>query len=1001
MLKHANDISKDNYKCKYYDESNIDSLVKQHHESALKATHANISSIAKNGLDLAAYLTSLKINFDIIMLTETRQTTVGIIEFYFPDYEIYLDNPNSLKGGACILIRKNTFKNVKLVQDNKLNLKNKCKCIHCEIDNVWVSLEINNYSAILGCIYRHPKAENGISHFIENLNEAMKSINDNTLTVIAGDININLIKTENANTEQYINTILQNSFIPCITIPTRVTYHSASIIDHILLKTPRNLIHTKVSAGNLITDISDHLPNVLFMDLAVKSTKERPLIRLFTPQKIAEYLDKYKYEKPLITYENSININDNNLQNTYVELDKNFLDLFNKYFPLIRQSRKQFKDKPYVTSGIKESIKSRNALYKTYMANPTDINEQIWKNKKNRIVDILRKSESDYYANIINNHAESGKMLWKTMGNILNKTKTNHSTIDKIKTGNLISNDPQEITGNINDYFCTIGEELANKFKNSGSNEFIKYLGDPCQQSVLLSRVTEDEIMNEINKLKQNKSPGQDEFTARFLKISSNMIVPILCEIFNLSIKTGEYPDPLKIAKVIPIFKKGDPSLASNYRPISVLSCINKMYEKILFRRLYNFLEKYNILYEFQFGFRQGHSTEHALVEIVDKMKQAIDNNELTCGLFLDLSKAFDTVNHEILLYKLDHYGIRGPALKLIKNYLTNRKQFVKIGKNKSELRLISCGVPQGSVLGPLLFILYINDLHKACSTGNIRIFADDTNVFFKCKDINEITRIGSLLMTQLHQWFKSNKLTLNAEKSNFVVFRSKRKNLTNIPDQLQFENQKIDRKNSVKYLGVTLDEHLTWNEHILDLCNKLKRHFKTFYCIRRYLNKEQVKSIYYALIYSRIKYGITVYGSASKNLIAKIQTLQNKLMKVLLGKKYRYSTDSLHNELEILKVPDIAKVNTLAFIHNYFHDKLPKLFKNYFTVFNEIHAINTRGSTNNIIIDRHNSNVGHSTMKVRGAKLWNNIDADKKKIKNVKHFRKQIKSAILPYQDD
>ena len=425
MLKHANDISKGNYKCKYYDESNIDSLVKQHHASALKATHTNISSIAKNGLDLATYLTSLKINFDIIMLTETRQTTVGIIEFYFPEYEIYLDNPNTIKGGACILIRKDTFKNVKQIKDNKLNLKNKCKCTNCEIDNVWVSLEINNMPAILGCVYRHPKAENGISHFNENLNEAMKSIHDNTLSIIAGDFNINLIKTENANTEQYTNTILQNSFIPCITIPTRVTYHSASIIDHILLKTPRNLIHTKVSAGNLITDISDHLPNILFMDLAIKSINERPLIRLFTPQKISEYLEKSKNEKPLISYENNININDNNLQNTYMELDTNFLELFNKYFPLIRQSRKQFKDKPYVTSGIKESIKSRNALYKAYIANPTEANETIWKQKKNRIVDILRKSESDYYATIINNHAESSKMLWKTMGNILNKTKLN------------------------------------------------------------------------------------------------------------------------------------------------------------------------------------------------------------------------------------------------------------------------------------------------------------------------------------------------------------------------------------------------------------------------------------------------------------------------------------------------------------------------------------------------------------------------------------------------
>ena len=181
-------------------------------------------------------------------------------------------------------------------------------------------------------------------------------------------------------------------------------------------------------------------------------------------------------------------------------------------------------------------------------------------------------------------------------------------------------------------------------------------------------------------------------------------------------------------------------------------------------------------MYEFQYGFRKGHSTEHALIEIVDKIKLAIDSNELTCGIFLHLSKAFDTVNHDTLLYKLDHYGIRGPANNLLKSYLSNRKQFVKIGKHKSKLKEITCGVPQGSVLGPLLFILYINDLHKACTTGNTRIFADDTNIFFKCKDIKEITTIGSQLMTQLQNWFKANKLTLNSQKSNFIVFRSKKK---------------------------------------------------------------------------------------------------------------------------------------------------------------------------------------------------------------------------------
>ena len=285
---------------------------------------------------------------------------------------------------------------------------------------------------------------------------------------------------------------------------------------------------------------------------------------------------------------------------------------------------------------------------------------------------------------------------------------------------------------------------------------------------------------------------------------------------------------------------------------------------------------------------------------------------------------------------------------------------------------------------------------------GNIRIFADDTNIFFKCKDTKDITRIGCLLMTQLNQWFKANKLTLNADKSNFVVFRSKQKKLENIPDQIKFENLSINRSNSIKYLGVILDEHLTWNEHINDLCNKLKRHFKTFYCIRRFLNREQIKTIYYALIYSRIKYGITVYGTACKNQIAKIQTLQNRLLKVLLTRGYRYSTNSLHNELEVLKVTDIAKVNSLTFVYNYFNNKLPNIFDNYFTVFNEVHRINTRGSKNQIIIiNMHNSNNGGSTMKVRGAKLWNNTGAKIKRLKNVKNFRKQVKDSILPYPKD
>ena len=236
-----------------------------------------------------------------------------------------------------------------------------------------------------------------------------------------------------------------------------------------MLKTPKNLIHTKVSAGNLITDISDHLPNILLIDLVVKISKERPFIRLFTPNTITKYENNVINENPIITYENNTNINNNNLHNTYTECNSNLLGILNKYFPLIRQSRKQFKDKPHITNGIKESIKSRNSLFKKYIDNPSETNETNWKNKRNRVVDIIRKAEADYYASFIKQHSDNSKQLWKTFGNILKKTKTKHNTINKLTLNNKSITDTQTITSEFNDFFCTVGEKLAGRFENNGN----------------------------------------------------------------------------------------------------------------------------------------------------------------------------------------------------------------------------------------------------------------------------------------------------------------------------------------------------------------------------------------------------------------------------------------------------------------------------------------------------------------------------------------------------
>ena len=988
MRDHVNGFSKDNYTCNYVDENSILNISNKHIPSCLKIFHLNIESFKANGKELSIYLKCLCLKFDIICLTEVRHTTVGIIDREFPEFHIFIDLPTTAKGGVALLLRKDKFSHITEIDRNSNQyLQNTCGCSKCQIESKWISCKSNDQNLIIGGIYRHPKGD--VDHFNNALKNTISHINDNTLAVVLGDTNIDLLQENDTKANAYLNNFFEKNFIPCITLPTRITDHSATLIDHIFIKCPKKIIQNKCSSGNLITDLSDHLPNFTFFDFKVQTPKNRPFTRLFTQSKIDNFTAALASEPALI---NSSELTDTNT--SYNNFNANYLQLFDKYFPLVRQSKKSFKDKPYITSDIKDSIKSRNKLYKKHLNNPDNIEIKAeWKRCRNKTSELIKKEEESYYKNIINSHKNSSQALWKTFGKVLNNKKIKHSKIGSLDVNGEIQTNPGAIANSFNNFFSEIGEKLANKFSNQNNSEFAKYLGSPVQHSMFFHSISESEINEVISDLKNSNSTGYDDYNTKFIKLSSPLLAPALEKIFNLSINTGVYPDSLKIAKVIPIFKNGSKSSVNNYRPISILSPINKIFEKIIYSRLIKYIDKYNLLYKYQYGFRKNHSTEHALIELMDQIKLNIGKNKMSCGIFIDLSKAFDTVDHKILLSKLEHYGIRGTTLDLLKSYLSNRSQYVQIEKSKSETRFVSCGVPQGSVLGPLLFLLFINDLPLCCPSGKVRIFADDTTIFFHSDSIENIIETASIIMTQLTRWFNANKLTLNAEKSSFTLFRSGRKKISNIPDYIEFLDNQIRRTTHIKFLGVTIEENLSWNLHINEICNKLKRLFHIFYNIRDYLSKENIKTIYYTLIYSRIKYGITLFSQAGSSKLKKIQTLQNQLLKVLLKKEYRYSTNELHKSLDILKVNDIAEQEIATFVHKYFLNKLPPVFNDYFKTLAQQHQRNTRNGHYLLSILSHKTDIPSSSMRISGAKVWNNLNINLKNIPTVKNFRNEFKS--------
>ena len=415
--------------------------------------------------------------------------------------------------------------------------------------------------------------------------------------------------------------------------------------------------------------------------------------------------------------------------------------------------------------------------------------------------------------------------------------------------------------------------------------------------------------------------------------------------------------------------------------------------EKIVQSRLTHFIDQEKILNDNQFGFRKNLSAELAIHELTDKISRAIDDHKITVGIFLDLSKAFDTVNHNILLDKLEHYGIRGTPLTWFKSYLTNRVQYVSIDDESSAHLLVRCGVPQGSILGPLLFILYINDL-QAVTDLDLIMFADDTNIFATGLTKNAMVGKLNLDLNLISDWFAANLLSLNLNKTCYMIFGNKQ-NL-NLDLDIRINNQKLIRTYETKFLGVIITTDLKWGRHVDMIVNKMSKVVGIFRKIRYKLNSVVLKQLYHTLLEPYITYCSSIWASPHKTVkLNRVLLLQKSAIRIISHSHYIAHTNPLFSSLKILKVYDIAKTAILVLMHKSRNNTLPHKFQTYFQLTSQIHSYCTRGAEK-YAIPYARTRCRSNSIQVIGPRLWNLLPSTLQEIKTLQRFKLKLKEFFI-----
>ena len=882
----------------------------------------------------------LDFKFDIICFSESK-----IIKGIPPKTDISIDGyqeplstpTESTKGGVLIYVRDGI--KAKPRPDLTVYRRKELESLFIEIVN---PREAND---IVGVIYRHPCMNPSIftDDYLKDIVDRLSS--ENKKVYIAGDFNFDLLNLSHSDTFDFFETMMSNFLLPVITIPTKINRASHTLIDNIFT----NNINPDTKTGNLEINLSDgHLPSFIVTPKQNQNhlpkkhnifTRDK---RNFNGDALLTDFRNNNWDEVIDLDKRDVNLS---LQNFFSKIN-NILD---SHMPMRKITQREFKQKykPWITNNILSKIRDKNKIFKKYLAcNNNARKDELFtsfKNLKNDITQDIRAGKKIYYQRYFSEHKNNLQKIWKGIKEIINVKSKNYDHPTCIQEGDQNFTDPKKIANSFNDYFSMIADKILQKRKYNGTKSYRDFLSNRLLENFVFEDCNENEIKSIISSLDKTKSSGPNSIPTDILFLLKDFISIPLMHIFNLSFSTGQHPDLFKISKVIPIFKKGSRLLVSNYRPISLLSNLNKILEKLVHIRVYKFLEDFNCLYSLQFGFRQKHSTNHALIDITETIRSALDNKKYVCGVFVDLQKAFDTVNHEILVAKLDHYGIRGVANNWFSSYLSNRTQFVSILGFESDTKPMRHGVPQGSVLGPLLFLIYINDLHCSIKHSKVYHFADDTNLLNISNSSKRLQKLVNADLKILYNWLLANKISLNCDKTEIIFFHKPGEPVPSV--KIKMNGHRIFPSKFIKYLGVYLDETLNGNFHCKELAKKLKRANGMLCKARYYINNDDLVTLYYAIFSSHLIYGSQIWGQYISTFNSKIFKLQNRALRIISFANFRADSNPLYSNLKILKLGDLIVLQNCLFVHDTLNKVSPLCFHNYFQHTRNLHPHNTRGA--------------------------------------------------------